>query len=433
MSLAIRLTLVRLISVGSLCAIVSATTHAESLEDAWQLALSGNFRIQAAQQEQRAADSQLASANAQRLPSLVIAADYLKLDDKPTFEADIGDPSPFIVSYFDDESAYYSASTILPLYTGGRITAGIDAAKAQQSATAANTSHTVSSIKISVAKAYIGVLRAESAVVLAESHVKSLASHQTDVENLLGQGLVARNNLLAARVALADAKQRQLKAGHQSELARADYNRLLNRRLDTAFVLEPLISQEFALPLAELSSRALSKRADIHTLQHRSAVLDENAKVARAVGKPQFGLSSTYLHHNNRLNTDEDVLAANLTMVWKVFDGGVSRHRSHQLQRQSAAVKAQRDELAGVIELQVRHAWLTREEARQRIELAADSLKQADDNLSSSKNRFRAGLITHTEVMDAEKLRVQAHSNHQNAIYDAAFASLQLKYVTGDL
>lgn len=412
---------------------IPGPANAESLEDAWQLALSGNFQIKAAEQEQLAADSQLASASSARLPSLILGADYLKLDEKPTFQADLGNPTPFTVSYFDEESAYYSASTVLPLYTGGRITADINAAKAQRSAAEANTSHSISSVKIAVATAYIDVLRTQSAVELAASHVKSLASHQSDVENLLAQGLVARNNLLTANVAQAHARQQLLQANHRSELAKANYNRLLNRALDTEFILEPLDAPELVQPITELSTQALSRRADIKALKHRSEMLDETAKVAKAASKPQFGLSSTYLHHNNRINTDQDMLATNVSMVWKVFDGGVGRHRSHQLQRQAAAVEAQEDELSGLIALQVRQAWLALQAAQQGIEITQDSIEQAEENLSSSKNRFQAGLNTNSEVLDAENLRIQAHSNHSNATYDAALAALQLKYVAGIL
>jgi outer membrane protein len=405
--------------------------NAESLEDAWKLALAGNFKIKAAEQEQLAADAQLASANAERLPSLVFVADFLKLNNPPTFEGRLNDASPFRVSYLDEESTYYGASTILPLYTGGRITADINAAKAQLSAAAASTSHSISGVKINVAKAYIDILRTQSAVELANSHVQSLVGHQTDVENLLNQGLVARNNLLTANVALANARQQLLQANHRSELARAEYNRLLNRPLDTEFHLDNLASPELTQPLVELSDLALTARADIQTLKHRSEVLFQNAKMAESASKPQLGLSGTYLHHDNRINTYKDVVAANVSMIWYVFDGGVSKHRSNQLQRQAAAVKAQEDELAGIIKLQVRQAWLASEAARQRIAITSSSIEQADENLTSSKNRFQAGLIVNSEVLDAENLRVQAHSNHSNAVYDATFATLQLKHVVG--
>ena len=406
---------------------------AESLEDAWRLALDGNFKIQASEQERLAANAQLAGANSARLPSVVLAADYLKLNKPPTIEGNLSTNSPFVISYFDKESMYYSASTTLPLYTGGRITAGINAANAQLAAAQANTSHSISSIKIAVATAYINVLRAQSAAVLARTHVQSLGSHQVDAQNLLKQGLVARNNLLMANVALADAQQQLLQTNHQLELAKANYNRLLNRALDTQFLLEQLTSPEIVQALPELSSQALTKRADIKTLKHRSEVLDHNAQTAKAIARPQLGLSGTYFHHNNGLNTHEDVLAANVSMVWHVFDGGVSRHRASQLQRQAAALRAQEEELAGLVKLQIRQAWLALKAAQQRMKVTGTTTAQAEENLSSSKNRYQAGLIVNTEVLDAEALRVQAHSNYDNAVFDAALAAWQLKHVAGVL
>ncbi len=435
---------------------IGTTIHAETLQEAWQLALSGNFKIKAAEEEQRAADAQLAGAQAGRLPNLVLAADYLKLDNPPTFESTLTDSLPFSVSFFEEDTLYYSATTTLPLYTGGRISADIKAAEAQQSASGANASHTISRVKITVAEAYINVLRAKSAVGLARSHVKSLAGHQTDVTNLLNQGLVARNNLLTANVALANARQQLLQAKHGLQLARANYNRLLNRPLDTEFTLDPLIesnpgspdsispgstspksmspelsSPEQTLPLEDISHQALARRADIQTLKYRSEALDHNARMARSASKPQLGLSGTYFHHDSRLNIYEDIFAANVSMVWYVFDGGSSRYKSQQLQRRAAATKAQEDELAGLIKLQVRKAWLAGQAAQQRLKITAVATEQAEENLISSKNRFQAGLIVNTEVLDAENLRVQAHNNHSEAIFDATLATLRLKHATG--
>jgi outer membrane protein len=406
-------------------------TLAESIEDAWQRALTSNFKIRAAAQQGLAADAQLASANSERLPNLILGADYLKLNDAPTFEGRFGNVSSFAVPYFDEESTYYGATTILPLYTGGRITSGIKAAEAQRSVAVADKAHTISNVKLAVAKAYINVWRTRSAMGVASSHVKSLESHQKDVENLLNQGLVARNNLLAANVALADARQKLLEADNQTNLARADYNRLLNRELDAEFTLEPVATPATTPPLAELSSQALGNRADVNTLRHRSKVLEHNAGAAIAVSKPQLALSGTYLHNENKINAQNDVFAANIGMTWNVFDGGVSRHRGNQLQSLAAAVRAQEDELANLVKLQVRQSWLALEAARQRVEIAGAIIDQAEENLLASKNRYQAGLITNTEVLDAENLRVRARSNHDDAIYDATLAAFQLKYAAG--
>lgn len=410
----------------------ASALEAETLEQAWEQALSSNFTIQAAEQEQLAAEAQVKSARAQRIPNFSLAAEHLRLDDSPTISTQFSG-NPLTVTYWDEESTYYGASTTLPLYTGGRISADINAAQAQQSASVANTSHTISSVKLAVAKAYINVLKSQSGLKLAQSHVASLSAHLTDTSNLLKQGLVAKNHLLMAEVSLAGARQAQLQAEHQLQLAAVDYNRLLNRPLDTTFQLAPLDLAPVSLTVDQLNQEALNRRADLKTLQHRAQVLEENAQVASSANKPQVGLSGTYLHHDNRVMDDNDILAAHVTMLWQLFDGGATRQRSNQLQRQAAAVAAQQAELKDIVIMQVKQAWLALQTAKTSQQMAELSIEQAEENLRATNNRYQAGLIITTEVLEAEKLRIQAHHNHNTAIYDAELATLELKHAAGIL
>ncbi len=426
----------RALIATSLCLVAVASNasavEAETLEQAWEQALSSNFKIEAARQEQKAAEAQVKSARAQRIPNFALAAEHLRLDSSPTITTTFSG-NPLTVTYWDQESTYYGASTTLPLYTGGRITADINAARAQESASSANTSHTISNVKLDVARAYITVLKSQSGLKLAQSHVKSLSAHQTDVDNLLKQGLVANNQLLMARVALAGANQALLKAEHQVQLAAVNYNRLLNRPLDAAVQLAPLDLQPVTLNLGQLNDDALNRRADLKALRHRVKVLEENAEVAKATSKPQLGLSGTYLHHDNRIMDDNDMLATHLTMLWQVFDGGASRQRGDQIQRQAAALSAQQAELRDLVVMQVKQAWLALETAKKSQDMTALNIEQAEENLRVSNNRYQAGLITNTEVLEAENLRLQAHHDHNSAIHEAVMANLELKHAAGML
>src|SRR5690606_38426616 len=93
--------------------------------------------------------------------------------------------------------------------------------------------------KLATAENYVAVLRETSALAIADARVTSLAAHTRDVENMFRNGQVPRNDLLAASVSLADARQERLRAEHNLELARAAYNRGLSRPLTQAVSLEP--------------------------------------------------------------------------------------------------------------------------------------------------------------------------------------------------
>jgi outer membrane protein TolC len=93
----------------------------------------------------------------------------------------------------------------------------------------------------------------------------------------------------------------------------------------------------------------------------------------------------------------------------------------------------QRDGLALAIGLQVRQAWLYVQETRKRITVTQSAIAQAEENLRVVRDRYVNGLTPHTEVLEAETLRVNSATNHANAVYDAVIAGLRLKYAIGEL
>jgi outer membrane protein TolC len=117
---------------------------------------------------------------------------------------------------------------------------------------------------------------------------------------------------------------------------------------------------------------------------------------------------------------------------WKIFDGSI-RHNSDAIIRQAISLKEQRDDLSSLISLQVRQAWLDIQDAQTRIEFTRQAISQADENMKVTKDRYRQGLSTNTEVLNAEDLRTRSHDNFNNAIYDAALATLHLRRAVGIL
>lgn len=411
---------------------VNAAVHGETLQEAWDQALAANQRMVAAEQTRLAAGERTAAAKAARLPTVSVNAGYLGLNHPPTVQTDIAN-TPVNFNYWEQNSLHYNVLTTLPIYSGGQIGSEIAAAGAQQKAAEVEQANARANLKMAVADAYIGVLRAIGAQQNADSHVASLAGHRQDVANLLGQGMVSRNDLLMAEVALADARQRAIQAANARELALAAYNQLLRRPLDQAATLDEPGAPAVTDSLDQLTAQALSRRAELAMLGHRIDALEGSAEGARAATRPKLSLTGGYNYQENRFQAHEDVWGASLDMTWPVFDGGVARHRSGELMRQAAAAAAERDDLVDGIRLQVRQAWLNLAAIRQRLEVTQHAIAQAEENLAVTKNSYRAGLVTSTQVLDAEGLRASSVANHADAGYDAAIAAIQLQRVIGAL
>ncbi len=89
--------------------------------------------------------------------------------------------------------------------------------------------------------------------------------------------------------------------------------------------------------------------------------------------------------------------------------------------------------ITSLIELEVRREWLAVDEAAQRFATTATATGQADENLRVARDRYRNGVGTHTEVLDAEALRSLTDYNHLNALYDHHLARLRLRKAVGEL
>jgi outer membrane protein TolC len=424
------LTGVVIIVVGFL---IPISGYAETLDDAWEVALIADHSLRAAHWKTESAEQNYAAARSQRMPSLTVDGGYNAKNNPSVVNiSELGLP----VGQFpadEKQSLSYGANISLPLYTSGKISHGIDAASHGVEAEQLHEATAIQDLKMNVAAAYIAVLRMRRAYATAESHVVSLEAHARDTENLFKQGLTDKNALLSARVALADAKQKALQAKNDVDIAGATYNRQLGRELSLAVDPEEIepVGTDSALP--DLTRRALMQRPAVLALSRQAEALREQAAAERAGKGPQAKLSGGYNYDENRYQVNEGVWSVNLGIEWELFDGGAINHRSTAIARQADALMETRDDLQSRIELEVREAWLELHESKERTEVTRQAVAQADENLKVARNLFKAGMATHTQVLDAERLRTTTYSNHDNATYDHVLAGLRLRRTLGEL
>ena len=409
----------------------------EGLEAAWAIALSDDPLIQASRSEVEAAETDVLVAKAGRLPTVSASAGVTRFDEAPTFDFS-GAGVPAVLPLFGGETMRMAdARVMLPLYTGGQVNNGIDAAESMRDVRRSQLAASEQDIKLAVARHYIDVLRAESALAVADSNVTSLAAHVRDVDDMFKSGSIARNDFLAAAVSLADAEQRRLQARNRLDLARAAYNRTLARPLDTAVNLRaelPGIDPELvSASLAQLTSVAMQSRLELAGLDAAADALQYQSRSALASARPQLGVTGGYLAlQNDFLNRDEFWMVG-VGVNWTLFDGGQARKKASVLSLKAKALRQQQENVRSHVKLQVRQAWLRLQETRERKRLTERAVEQAEENLRVVRDRYRNGEGTNTEVLDAEVLRSQSRNNYDNADFDAKLALYEIARGVGRL
>lgn len=406
----------------------AAVSFAETLEQAWEIGLKVDHLIKAAGEETNSKQAQLAAAKGERLPTINLGAGYLWLDNEPGayfYDREF--------STADKHSLSYQAMVSLPLYTHFQISSAIAAATADLKAGEFTETTAQQNVKLKIAEAYIAILLRKLQTDVALSHEQSLAAHTTDVQNLHDVGMVPVNDLLAAQVALANAKQMLLQSQNRLDIARSAYNRQLNRPLDYAVDISPIPIHYPTADLTYLSQTAVAKRPELMALAEQVEAMKLQAKSAKAVSGPKVMLKSGYDYHENSHQANESIWQAMVMASWDIFDGNIARNKGRALQSQARALAERQQELTTIIQLQVRQSWLDMQESRKRIKVTKETLNQAEENLKVTRDRYKEGVGTNTEVLDAETLRTISFVNYDKAGNDAVLAVIRLRYATGEL
>jgi outer membrane protein len=421
-------------ALGLFCAALGA--RAETLEDAWSVALADNPSVRAAESLGDAADQELEAARAQHRPTVSATTSVSYWRDTPAFDfGAIGVPATLPL-FPGDSLTVGTAQVSMPIYTAGLIKSNVAAATASVTVRERSTATLIEDVKLAVAAAYVDVLRAASGLAAAEAAVADLAAHARDVAVMERNGQVPRNDGLAAAVALADAEQRRLQAQNALDIARASYNRRLGRELSAPVdlaqevrSLEPLAARA----LEDLVATALATRAELAGFDAVAAGYEAQAAAKRAERLPQLTLSGGYTYLENSVLDREDFWSIGVGLRWNLFDAGRTSSASAALTQRSSAARHERDDFRASIELDVRRAWLTLGEARARVGVAQQAIAQADENLRVVSDRYRNGEGTNTEVLDAETLRSLSRRNLDDSRYDAIIAELRLARAVGIL
>ncbi len=441
----------------SLCALclavgLPALATAESLADAWRMALETDPALAAVQSERAAAQADHTAAARLRWPVLDVSGSYTQLQQAPIL--DIETPAGRLQSpkiWKDDAYAMGMADLSLPLWTSGRISGAIGAAAAGARGAAALEARSTADLKLAVAEAYVGVLRARRALQVAESSAASLQAHADDVQVMYDKEAVAQSDLLAARVALANATQQRLRAANALRLANASYNRRVGQPLERALELEalaaaapavqpaqsptqsPLTSGATGTALDRMVGRALEQRAELQAASARQQGLQQAVRAERALGLPQVVLHAGYNHLDNQILDRQDFASVGVGFQWRLFDSGQIRARTAALRSRARAAERQLADSRSLVALEVETALLDREEAEARGAVAASVVEQAEENVRIARELYGAGLGTNTQVLDAESLRLGALTNRDDAAFDLLIAGYRLQRALGEL
>ena len=325
-----------------------------------------------------------------------------------------------------------------PIYTGGRTDALERAARAERVAIGKDLDAARADLKLEITRAYwAAVTAAETEVVLRRS-LDAVEAHLADVRARLDQGLVPPNDVSSAAAQAAHQRLLAIEATNLRGIAQADLARLVGRDSVTVTAAPPFVPPPAGAPaVADLISRALRDRAERQGLEQRVASAEERANAVQATKLPQVGVGGgyDYARPNSRIfpraGEWKPSFDASVNVTWTLWDGGRRSAEYGEARANAAALKTRIEDFDRQVSFDVRARSLELASSREGVVAAEEEVRAAVDAERVVGERYKAGVATSTDVLDAQVARLQAELDRARAIANVRLAEARLERAIG--
>lgn len=424
---------------------VTDTLHL-SLDQAIARALDSGTGMQDARASVGVAEGRVKEALAQALPQITGTVSYNRKfdsifrgiatsgDSATSGLADIFANSPFGAVH--GWTVDLTASQLL--WSGGRVGAGLAAAKAARHSVAFDRDERASDVTLAAREAYWNVLYTREVLQIARHGLEQAREHLRQVELYRAQGARSEYDLLQAQVDAANQEPLVAAARKASELAMLSLKRVLALPLEQPLVLDtPLAFESDQLPVpaetpTDATARPALKSAEAAVLARRAIL-----RLEKSGRWPQLTASATVSHQafpadgtpvRDQFQRSVD---GTIKLEWPLFQGfrtfgGVQRAANELRQ-----AVAQRDDERRAAELELAQARLEVDEALSTLGARRGTARLAERAYHLADVRWKNGLSTQLEVSDSRLQMQNAQVNEVLALKQYRLSLARLDRAAG--
>jgi outer membrane protein len=289
-------------------------------------------------------------------------------------------------------------------------------------------------VAFDVVQSYYRLLEAERLAEVATASVAQLEAEEKQAQSNFTNGVIAKNDLLRAQLALANARQRSIQAGGAIVLARAQLAQSMG--LPPAEAVEavpfsgaPPAIEEPSLAVAE--ARALARRPEVREIARSIDQAEASERYSRTKLLPQVNAVANYTHTAGSQFVQADAEYVGLMGSWNVWDWGTTESAISQASARLNQARLARHKVEDQVRIEARQAFVNAGTARDALDVARVAVLQGEENFRIVTKKFENAAATSFDVVDAESVLTQARGQVESALYDFLIARVALQRATG--
>jgi len=252
------------------------------------------------------------------------------------------------------------------------------------------------------------------------------------------QGVAARNDVLKADVALAEAVQHERSTVQQLTVLRSNLNQLMDVDLQEKVKLSGIEEKTYRVPdLYRLYSAAEEKRPEYLAVKASLEQAQYSKTAARSGYYPHVSAFAQFYQEGENFAADKNPYAnyenasVGVRIDWNLFEGGKTRALELEWEYRLRGIEKRQDDLLQKIRLEVEKAYEQLKVAEANIETARVAVEQAEENDRITTIQYREQVAIFLEVLNAQVFLAQSRADFYQALYGYEIAYAELERATG--
>ncbi len=352
------------------------------------------------------------------LPQIKLTGRYSRLSKIDPFIIDLPfvPGSPKLRVYEPVQEQYFSRISFdFPLFTGLRQINSIKAQKKMVAASEEELRQIKSEVVFGAKELYFNLYLSYQILKLIETNIEYLEGQKQSAENFFKNGLIQKNDVLKFEIALTQARLKFYEQENIIKNINLALCQILNldfqNKIIPDFNIEELIEQD------ELKEFQYFERPEITALKNFITANEYLKKVNYGSLFPNlfFNAGYDYAKPNpkyfpvkNEWKYSWDV---NLVMQFTLWDWLLPLNKANQSEIQIKQAELQLTQLIKKDEIERTDLTNRIETEKKKIELSSKELGYSNENLRITENKFKEGLATVTDLLDANRQKVEAETH----------------------
>lgn len=403
-----------------------------SLDGTIRSVLDANPAITTLEEELNAATSRVTQTRGGFLPQVTGTATYTRID--PVVKLQLSPEAPaFQLAPNNNFDVHITAQ--YGLLDFGKRVATSNLAESRRNTAADQIAVTRRDLAYSAAQSYYNILFVRESIRVQDAQIASLQRHQNDMQKRVEAGVSTNFDVTTTQVRITQARNTRIDLVNQLQNQQVQLARLLHKPDYANVPVRGVFEyQPQPVDVTGALAEALANRPEVKLARDAEQTANLNLKLIERSNMPLLGVGAQ-VGGKNGYQPNLDKFRPNTVGVVQlsvpIYDGNKNKNQRLEAAANIRGAQARIQDTEEQIRADVRQAANNLNSNAERYDNSLQQIAQATDALNRAQGRYRYGVGSNLDVLDAETQLLQARLARLQAIYNYTLGQYQLKRATG--